>query len=212
MVSTCVGWSLFSLLMASGFHGWLYLKWSGARFFPGVCWQPPPWWKVGLELKGLERKPSATWHFSFAQWPSPFSQGIRSKRLEQEPWERGFSRISPPGGWDLRPWGCTSVLVSLFLSVLALVRGWVRPEGLVHTTELAHPVWAGTCWSVLVISSLNLVSLPSVWAGMYSLAVAFFSLEPPSFPPKCVHQVPAGMLAVVANTPSGGTQMQSHFR
>lgn len=37
--------------------------------------------------------------------------------------ELGFSRTSPPCGWDLRPWGCTSVLVSLFLNVLALVKG-----------------------------------------------------------------------------------------
>ena len=48
--------------------------------------------------------------------------------------ELGFSRVSPPwfrGGWGLRAWGCTSVLVSLFPSALASVRRWVRPEGLV---------------------------------------------------------------------------------
>lgn len=211
MVSTCVGRSLFSL-MASGFHGWLYLKWSRARLFPGVCWQPPPLWKVGLQLKGLEPEPSATWHFSFAQWPSPFSQGIRSKRLEQEPWESWV-----PPGFLLHvagTWGLGVALLCWFhFSSVSLL--WLKVESgqnvWCHTTELAHSLWEGT-WSMIIISSLDLVPLPSVWAGMYSLAMAFFSLELSPFPPKCEQQVPAGMLAVVANTPSVGTQMQSHFR
>ena len=42
----------------------LDLKWAWAASFPGVCWQPPPWWEVGLESEGLEPKPVASQDFS----------------------------------------------------------------------------------------------------------------------------------------------------
>ena len=83
--------------------GELDLRWAQATSSCGVCWQPPPWWVVGLELEGLEPDPGVIWDVSYAHWLSlPYGGqgqglgGAGSGALR----EVGFSWL----WWQSPPW------------------------------------------------------------------------------------------------------------
>lgn len=65
-VCPCVGVSLCSLLVPSNFVDRAGPEVAQAASFPGVCWQSPPWWEVGLESESLEPKLGASQDFSCA--------------------------------------------------------------------------------------------------------------------------------------------------
>lgn len=90
----------------------LDLKWAQAASFPGVCWQSPPWWEVGLESEGLEPKPGASQDFSCTQWPSLLYHG----------WSWGLRA----GSGDLRQLGFSSIYQTKAVSILVwcMVGAW----------------------------------------------------------------------------------------
>ena len=62
--------SLFGSILMQSAHalvGGLDLKCTQAVSSPRVFWQPPSWWKVGLELERLVPEPGATQAYSYAQ-------------------------------------------------------------------------------------------------------------------------------------------------
>ena len=52
---------------------------------PGVCWQLPPWWEVGLELEVLDPQLGASLGFSCDPWPPLLYHRTRPSSLEQVP-------------------------------------------------------------------------------------------------------------------------------
>ena len=86
------------------FVGELDLKWAMAASLPGVHWQPPPGWEVGLESESLEPKLGASQDFSCAQWPS----------LLYHRWSWGLRA----GSGDLRQLGFSSIFQTKIVSIL----------------------------------------------------------------------------------------------
>lgn len=100
----CVGVSLCSLLVPSSFVDRAGPEVAQAASFPGVCWQSPPWWEVGLESESLEPKLGASQDFSCAQWPS----------LLYHRWSWG----PRAGSGDLRQLGFSSIFQTKIVSIL----------------------------------------------------------------------------------------------
>ena len=140
----------------------LDLKWAQAASFPGVCWQLPPWWEVGLESKGLEPKPGASQDFSCAQWLSLLYHG----------WSWGLR--AGPG--DLRQLGFSSISQTKAVSILVwYMAGAWGLEGLGlqllagFTFPLAYMPWleAGSWSNGLCTTSLSCSSpLPNVYKAV----------------------------------------------
>ena len=60
----CVGVSLGSLCMPSGFDGRAESEGNLSAFPPEVHWQLLPLWEVGLKLEGLQLDLDVSWGFS----------------------------------------------------------------------------------------------------------------------------------------------------
>ena len=135
-----VGASLNSLCAPHGFGGNVDLKWASSL---GVCWQPLPWWEVGLELEGIQGQVQSP----YIQWLSLVYQGWLGTR--------GCSRS--PEGVRLLPgvmavfalaWGMT-VAWELGAAILwcchflpqcaNLKRMGCGERGWCHSTELSRP-------------------------------------------------------------------------
>ena len=132
---------LCSLCVSSSFGGEPVLSWAWAASLLRVCWEPPLWWELRLDLEGLET--GASWGFSNAQWPSlpSWDQGWGLPGVELEPQGRWVSSRCD-GNLHLslgRAWELEDTLLYLFHvspGVHALVRGWAE-EGGVDATSLS---------------------------------------------------------------------------
>ena len=131
----CVGASLYSLCVLSGFGGRAGSEVSVGCFSPGLRWRLPPWLGVWLEPEGLKWETDESWGFSQAQWCSLLCHGVgpRSQELEAQ---SGSSSASPRhdggcclgwgqcqnlSGWNRSPGGAW-LLLSL-IAVFAFARG-----------------------------------------------------------------------------------------
>ena len=166
---------LCSLRVPGGFGEELGLSWAWAASLLTVCWQPPLWWELRLDLEGLELEPGTSWGFSDAQWPSLPS------------WDQG---------WGLRGWSWSPKADGFLPGVMAVfISVWDMPENLrIHFYNcftlalVCTPWWEAGQRKEELMPPTKLAQPPPMCAWRRVPQQCVSVLELTSFSPVCARQ------------------------